>query len=203
MMGPMTYGRHLLSTPRLPFTVAYFGSIGFTLYFSLGVSRSTFLSYPCLLLSRKWRICPSLGENFRGNQLTFFFYRLAEKHLVDPVLGYRAAGLSALVPHQLLPHGLERTAPRYYVWCPESCGVGVWLSEGNGDEEESESDNFAAGVSEACIERWRGPYTTCTVRYLHNYVLSVYISFLYIMRRRDVHSIILSPPPPSLSSPFK
>ncbi|KFY87546.1 hypothetical protein V500_06901 [Pseudogymnoascus sp. VKM F-4518 (FW-2643)] len=36
MMGPMTYARHLLSAPRLPFTVAYFGSIGFTLFFSLG-----------------------------------------------------------------------------------------------------------------------------------------------------------------------
>jgi len=30
--------RHLLSTPRLPFTGAYFGSIAMTLYFSLGVS---------------------------------------------------------------------------------------------------------------------------------------------------------------------
>lgn len=64
MMGPLTYARHLLSAPRLPFTVAYFGSIGFTLFFSLGVSRSTFMSYPCLLLSRKWRIIPSLEDNF-------------------------------------------------------------------------------------------------------------------------------------------
>lgn len=38
MMGPVTYGKHLLSTPRLPFTAAYFGSIILTLYFSLGVS---------------------------------------------------------------------------------------------------------------------------------------------------------------------
>jgi hypothetical protein len=35
----MTYASHLLSIPRLPFTAAYFGSIGLTLYFSLGVSQ--------------------------------------------------------------------------------------------------------------------------------------------------------------------
>lgn len=38
IMGPWTYCQHLISTPRLPFTAAYFGSIGLTLYFSLGVS---------------------------------------------------------------------------------------------------------------------------------------------------------------------
>lgn len=35
--------QHLLSGPRLPFTAAYFGSIAFTLYFSLGVSARIFL----------------------------------------------------------------------------------------------------------------------------------------------------------------
>ncbi|ELR02896.1 protein transport protein sft2 [Pseudogymnoascus destructans] len=43
MMGPLTYGRHLVSAQRLPFTAAYFGSIGLTLYFSLGL-RSTLLT---------------------------------------------------------------------------------------------------------------------------------------------------------------
>ena len=38
MLGPLTYLRHLTSGPRLPFTAAYFGSIGLTLYFTLGVS---------------------------------------------------------------------------------------------------------------------------------------------------------------------
>ncbi|RDL42110.1 uncharacterized protein BP5553_02089 [Venustampulla echinocandica] len=42
-MGPMTYVQHLISTPRLPFTAAYFGSITLTLYFSLGL-RSTLLT---------------------------------------------------------------------------------------------------------------------------------------------------------------
>ncbi|TVY81574.1 Protein transport protein SFT2 [Lachnellula suecica] len=43
MMGPITYAQHLMSTPRLPFTAAYFGSIGLTLYFSLGL-QSTILT---------------------------------------------------------------------------------------------------------------------------------------------------------------
>jgi hypothetical protein len=38
MMGPWAYIQHLVSTPRLPFTAGYFGSIALTLYFSLGVS---------------------------------------------------------------------------------------------------------------------------------------------------------------------
>jgi hypothetical protein len=40
MMGPLAYAQHLLSTPRLPFTAAYFGSIGMTLYFAIGVSQT-------------------------------------------------------------------------------------------------------------------------------------------------------------------
>lgn len=44
-MGPITYARHLVSGPRLPFTAAYFGSIALTLYFAVGVS---FIS--CILL---------------------------------------------------------------------------------------------------------------------------------------------------------
>jgi uncharacterized MnhB-related membrane protein len=38
VMGPMNYIYHLLSTPRLPFTAAYFGSITLTLVFALKVS---------------------------------------------------------------------------------------------------------------------------------------------------------------------
>jgi len=38
VMGPWAYVQHLMSTERLPFTAAYFGAIGMTLYFSLGVS---------------------------------------------------------------------------------------------------------------------------------------------------------------------
>jgi len=40
MMGPWNYVSHLMSTPRLPFTAAYFGSIALTLYFSLGLGSN-------------------------------------------------------------------------------------------------------------------------------------------------------------------
>jgi len=49
VMGPVAYIKHLASAPRLPFTAAYFGSIGLTLYFSLGL-RSVFLTIPCALV---------------------------------------------------------------------------------------------------------------------------------------------------------
>ncbi|KAK0612944.1 Got1/Sft2-like family-domain-containing protein [Bombardia bombarda] len=43
VMGPWAYVKHLSSGPRLPFTGAYFGSLGLTLYFSIGL-RSTILT---------------------------------------------------------------------------------------------------------------------------------------------------------------
>ncbi|KAJ9138535.1 Protein transport protein SFT2 [Coniochaeta hoffmannii] len=49
MMGPMAYVQHLASGPRLPFTAAYFGSIGLTLYFAIGL-RSTLLTLPCAII---------------------------------------------------------------------------------------------------------------------------------------------------------
>jgi hypothetical protein len=39
LIGPINHAKHLLSKERLPFTLVYFGSLGLTLYFSLGVSR--------------------------------------------------------------------------------------------------------------------------------------------------------------------
>ncbi|KAA6406375.1 MAG: Vesicle transport Got1 SFT2-like [Lasallia pustulata] len=35
LMGPITYAKHLVSGPRLPFTAAYFASIFMTLYFAV------------------------------------------------------------------------------------------------------------------------------------------------------------------------
>jgi len=49
MMGPLAYVQHLASGPRLPFTAAYFGSIGLTLYFAIGL-RSTILTLPCAII---------------------------------------------------------------------------------------------------------------------------------------------------------
>ena len=38
LQGPVPYIKHLVSPPRIPFTAAYFGSLGLTLYFAVGVS---------------------------------------------------------------------------------------------------------------------------------------------------------------------
>ncbi|KLJ09154.1 hypothetical protein EMPG_15426 [Blastomyces silverae] len=43
LMGPVAYVKHLASGPRLPFTGAYFASIGLTLYFAIGL-HSTLLT---------------------------------------------------------------------------------------------------------------------------------------------------------------
>lgn len=43
LMGPWVYLKHLTSGPRLPFSGAYFGSIGLTIYFSVGL-HSTILT---------------------------------------------------------------------------------------------------------------------------------------------------------------
>ena len=37
----MNHIRHLVSTERLPFSVAYLSSLGLTLYFALGVRHSS------------------------------------------------------------------------------------------------------------------------------------------------------------------
>ena len=37
LQGPLPYMKHLISPPRIPFTAAYFGSLGLTLYFAVGV----------------------------------------------------------------------------------------------------------------------------------------------------------------------
>jgi Got1/Sft2-like family len=39
LQGPWAYIKHLVSGPRIPFTTAYFGSLGLTLYFSIGVCK--------------------------------------------------------------------------------------------------------------------------------------------------------------------
>ncbi len=96
IMGPWAYVQHLASTPRLPFTAAYFGSLGLTLYFSVGVSPRSF---------------------FRQNKpASMLRLRLAPKHAPHAVCGAHATGLSDLVSGELLPDGQQRTAPRQHLW---------------------------------------------------------------------------------------
>lgn len=102
VMGPWQYVAHLASTPRLPFTAAYFGSLGLTIYFSMGVSRP-----PRYLASLYALLSPPL----------------AAQHHPHPVLGPLPAGLLDLVSCELLPDGLHRAADSHYVWLPQSDGL--------------------------------------------------------------------------------
>ena len=56
LQGPLPYAKHLLSTPRLPFTAAYFGSMGLTLYVSLGLNSTilTVLSAAVQIVALLW-----------------------------------------------------------------------------------------------------------------------------------------------------
>jgi hypothetical protein len=56
LQGPLPYAKHLLSGPRLPFTAAYFGSMGLTLYFSLGLNNTilTILSAAVQMVALLW-----------------------------------------------------------------------------------------------------------------------------------------------------
>lgn len=105
VMGPWAYVQHLASTPRLPFTAAYFGSIGLTLYFSLGVSHSE-----CLPPTAYTDSIP------------------ASQYHSHPVLGHHPTSMPCVVPGELFPDGLERTAPCDDIWCAASRSVGVWLN---------------------------------------------------------------------------
>lgn len=43
LRGPWAHVKHMMSIERLPFTAAYIGTMVLTLYFSLGVSLTTWL----------------------------------------------------------------------------------------------------------------------------------------------------------------
>jgi len=98
-MGPWTYVQHLASTPRLPFTAAYFGSIGLTLYFSIGVSHDPLSPLP----------------RYTGSSVVLTELSTAAQHDSHPVLGHHPDSLPPLVPHQLFPHGFEWAAPGHDV----------------------------------------------------------------------------------------
>lgn len=104
-MGPLAYLQHLVSTPRLPFTAAYFGSLGLTLYFSIGVRQ------------------PSLRGRHEDANIV-----LASKHDSHSVLGPYPTGLSHLVSSELLPHGLQRVAPCEQLRCSQGRRLDDWLN---------------------------------------------------------------------------
>jgi len=73
LQGPIAYASHLVSTPRLPFTAAYFGTIALTLYFSLGLHSTilTLLAAISQLVALLWYLVSyfpmgSTGLRFAG-----------------------------------------------------------------------------------------------------------------------------------------
>lgn len=100
VMGPWAYVQHLTSTPRLPFTAAYFGSLGLTIYFSIGVSR----------LLRRLHSPPLLTCTSAA----------APKYNPHDILRPYSTWLPNLVSGQLLSHGIERPSPCEQFWCAQS-----------------------------------------------------------------------------------
>ncbi|KAF4485542.1 transport SFT2 [Fusarium agapanthi] len=105
VMGPMNYVYHLLSTPRLPFTAAYFGSITLTLVFALKVRSSL-----------RW------AEDFTNMPK-------ASQHDSHLILRSRSTCLSALVLDQLFPYGIYWAALCHIVWCKASNSMDDWLEK--------------------------------------------------------------------------
>ncbi|KAJ0149538.1 Pyrrolocin cluster transcription factor fsdR [Fusarium oxysporum f. sp. albedinis] len=105
VMGPMNYVYHLLSTPRLPFTAAYFGSITLTLVFALKVRSSL-----------RW------AEDFT-------YIPKASQHNSHLILRSCSTCLPALVLDQLFPYGIYRTALCHIVWCKASNSMDDWLEK--------------------------------------------------------------------------
>lgn len=100
-MGPWAYATHLMSTPRLPFTATYFGSIALTLYFSLGVSI----------------------PNIFCRQLANLNWHAAPKPSSDADIQYCTIGMLALVLGQLFPDGFQWSSIGDLLWCTTGCGM--------------------------------------------------------------------------------
>lgn len=105
VMGPMNYAKHLLSTPRLPFTAAYFGSITMTLVFAIKVS----------FVLR--------DEGTAANVCK------APKHYSHLVRGAGADCLFNLVSDQLFSHGFNWSAPCHIVWSKAGDFLDEWLRQ--------------------------------------------------------------------------
>jgi len=110
-MGPVTYAQHLISTPRLPFTAAYFGSIGLTLFFAIKVRRISFLS--TVHVSQMWFMNETthpLIQSFGFDQrpADHSAHMTAAQHYPDTCVRYLPVSVACLVSCQLFPHGRHR-----------------------------------------------------------------------------------------------
>ncbi|XP_071946245.1 uncharacterized protein [Antedon mediterranea] len=72
LWGPWAHIKHLCSVQRLPFTIAYFGTMAATLYFAM-VTKSTILTFVCAIcqvIALTWYIISYIPGGQTG--LTFF-----------------------------------------------------------------------------------------------------------------------------------
>lgn len=77
MMGPLVYGRHLISQERIPFTATYFGSIALTLYFAVGLRSTilTLLSSMVQLVALVWYLVSYFPGGNQSLRLAAYFGR--------------------------------------------------------------------------------------------------------------------------------
>lgn len=112
VMGPMNYIYHLLSTPRLPFTTAYFGSITLTLVFALKVGSKL------------------------SCRFTYADISIAPQHTSYLVFCPYSACMSGVVLDQLLSYGLYWPTFCYIIRGEAGHSLDDWVEDGFAFEEQ-------------------------------------------------------------------
>lgn len=80
LQGPVSYTMHLISPDRLPFTVAFFGSIFMTLYFSIGL-HSTILTLVATIIQAAAAIWYTVSYFPMGAQSLKFASRVGARQV--------------------------------------------------------------------------------------------------------------------------
>lgn len=117
-MGPVVYVKHLISEARLPFTAAYFGSIGMTLFSAIGVRPSVYPHIPSMLFKLDVKtlshFAPIVGallqEVLAKTSADPGVHMTASQLPADTPVLCHSASVSCLVSCQLLSYGKHRSA---------------------------------------------------------------------------------------------
>ena len=132
LMGPIIYVKHLISEPRLPFTAAYFGSIGMTLFSAIGVcALVTPTSFSCSSKLTSKLSCTSFACIVRAllqavlskTSADLDVHMTAPQLPADTLILHYTASVSCLVSCQLLPYGKHGFALCSQIW--DKPGVGL------------------------------------------------------------------------------
>ena len=103
LIGPINHIKHLVSRERLPFSIAYLGSLGLTLYFALGVCAlycllttllTKYHTATFVLRIAHWR-CGS-GTLYKAGGLSIFSHIIKILALVSYVMAYFPGGAQTL-----------------------------------------------------------------------------------------------------------